>query len=106
MIKKVIKSYLNKKSGELKDQYYTLFKQLKDETSHLSVHDQNNETYQEILKLGSGIVPFILEDLKSDPDWWHFMILRKVSGKDLSKVPKEIRGMLYEVRDWTLEQFK
>lgn len=62
----------------------------------------SNRYYQEIIHLGEiydiEIISLILEDLKSEPDYW-FEALSKISGHD--PIPDEHRGNLeLMTQDW------
>jgi len=83
--------------------FYSLKKKWKEETSHLSGDNSNNESYQKIIKMGNKALPFIRKELKIAPDWW-FVALRKITGVNPS--PKNHRGNLeLMTKDW-LEWFE
>ena len=64
----------------------------------------NNASYQEIIKMGKDIVPFIIKDLKknqNNPRFW-FPALQAIIG-DGPTIPKDVRGNMPEIaRIWIL----
>jgi hypothetical protein len=54
--------------------------------------------YQAIIKLGSGAVPLILEEMKREPDHW-FIALRKLTGADPVK-PEQQGDITKMTREW------
>ena len=53
-----------------------------------------NKAYEEISRMGSLVIPFILADLHREPDHW-FIALHKITGEN--PVPEEARGKLSEM---------
>ncbi len=56
--------------------------------------------YQEIIGMGPAAIPFLLEELKREPDHW-FWALRCISGVD--PVPRDAQGSLIAMSDAWLE---
>lgn len=55
-------------------------------------------TYQQIIGMGECAVPFILEELRREPDLW-FWALKSITGSD--PVPPELAGNIDEMaRCW------
>lgn len=65
----------------------------------------NHPAYQEIISMGTKVVPFILMDLMDDPKWW-FYALKQITGENPVPEDKkeEYEGYLYELTtlwlDW------
>ena len=55
-------------------------------------------SYQEIIGMGSVVVPFILEDLKEEPNHW-FWALRAITGVDPIKI-KHRGNIDLMTKDW------
>ncbi len=101
-------------SGELSTcpQYYPVktsperFQQLasiwKSDTKHLSDLTRicNHWAYQNIIKMGRPVIPLLLQELKTNPDYW-FSALRKITGQN--PVPPEARGKLKDMASAWLE---
>src|SRR5437762_230782 len=68
--------------------FRSLARQWKKETAHLSsaARMARHPAYQEIIGMGQPVVPLLLAELKSKPDFW-FAALRAVTGED--PVPPE-----------------
>lgn len=64
----------------------------------------NNTSYQEIIKMGKGVVPFIFNDLRrnqKDPHFW-FPALQDIIGNGPT-IPEDVRGNMPEIaRIWIL----
>ncbi len=73
--------------------FESLKKRWKKETMYMSsVQDiSNNQQYQSIIKMGWGVIPLILEEMKRKPDHW-FWALFMITGED--PVPKEDEGWI------------
>jgi len=57
-----------------------------------------SEVYEEILKMGPDVLPFIVRDLEQSPGWW-FHALKTLSGEN--PVPKEHQGNIHLMtQDW------
>lgn len=87
------KSSIKEKFLKLKETWLT-------ETSVYS--DSNiiflNKSYQEIIKLGYSVVPFIIEDMRNEPHHW-FQALTKITNVD--PISEENRGNLIKMtEDW------
>jgi hypothetical protein len=80
----------------LASRFYTLVQQWKKETAHYSViaRRYQHEAYKKILRLGSAAVPYILEELRRNPDRW-FSALVKLTGAN----PAEHAKTFYEAVD-------
>jgi hypothetical protein len=90
---------------ELRDerQLYRKFRSLRDvwrsATSHLSFGREEHWAYQRIIEMGKPIVPYLLAELRDDPDHWSFALM-KITG-ECPDIPEEHRGRLHEVaKDW------
>jgi hypothetical protein len=69
-----------------KRRFRKLVDQWEGETGMLSLMQQrySHPAYQEILKMGSGVIPLIIEELKTNPDHW-FDALRTLTGENPAK---------------------
>ena len=63
------------------------------ETGHLSSTTQmfNHQAYQEIIRMGSAVMPSLLRDLQREPEHW-FAALRTITGAQ--PVSPEDRGQI------------
>lgn len=64
-------------------QFRKLEKRWKRETMHISSLDERygHRSYRQIIGLGPDVIPFILESLRTEPDYW-FYALRLLTGED------------------------
>jgi len=87
-IKVLGKELIKKKFQELKEKW-------KKETCYLSdptlIH--NNKNYREIIKMGKDVIPFILEDLGTEPNFW-MRALEEISGENILEENGEYSGMI------------
>lgn len=51
------------------------------DTLFLSFHMVSHPAYQGIIGLGMPVVPILLEELRTDPDWW-FYALMAITGEN------------------------
>ena len=74
----------------------------KKETQHLSSLNEieQNSNYINILRMGKSVVPLILKELESDPDYW-FNALRILTHED--PVKDEDRGNLKKMTSAWIE---
>lgn len=72
------------------------------ESAHLSslVEMAILPSYQQIIGMGPEVLPLIMRELRSDPDYW-FWALQAITGCD--PVPPESRGKLAEMADQWLK---
>lgn len=86
-------------SEEIKSQYRAAFDKLSQETGHFSFVQRNHPSYQELLKMGSIIIPCILEDIEKDnPGIWNgfSLIHESIENEHLSafNIPEKHLGRL------------
>ena len=63
-----------------------------------TLHITRNDSYLDIIGMGESVVPFILRDLKKEPNHW-FVALRAITKEN--PVQKEHYGNIEEMRqDW------
>ncbi len=74
----------------------------KGDTNHLSDLTQicNHWAYQQIVNMGNPVIPLLLRELETRPDYW-FSALRKLTGEN--PVPPEARGKLKDMASAWLE---
>lgn len=79
---------------ELKERFDTLKTQWKQETILLSNMTKivEHPAYREIINMGPDVLPYILEDLRTVPDYW-FEALRQITGEN--PVPEMAEGALW-----------
>jgi hypothetical protein len=83
-----------------KNAFQKYYKKWKEETRFLSSSDAmfENSNYQEIIKMGLRVVPWIIEQLREKPSHL-FMALRSITGA--TPVRPEHVGRLYDMAaDW------
>ena len=96
----------SKPKATLRPSYEQLFVELtsawKRETAHVSnpAAIAMHPAYQRIIGMGPKVLPLIIDDLKSEPDWW-FWALRAIAGVD--PVREEQRGKLRVMADAWLQ---
>lgn len=84
-------------------QFKELTKQWKADRRFASSTDAivKHPAYQQIIELGPVVIPFILEELKNDPDYWFWALAALAKT---NPVPPESRGDLEEMTatwlDW------
>lgn len=63
-----------------------------------------NPSYQEIIGMGSKVVPFILRELQNEPDYW-FWALKAITGADPVKPSQrgDLKQMTKAWLDWGKE---
>lgn len=83
-------------------QFHRLVNRWKKETAHLSSSAQmaRHPAYQEIIGMGSSVVPFLLAELQRKPDFW-FLALREITGEN--PVLPEDAGKIKEMTQAWLE---
>lgn len=83
---------------QLKQRFNSLATRWKKETMNLSFVQQMvlHPAYQEIIGLGPGVIPLILNELEKEPDFW-FWALRSLTAED--PTTKEMRGDLEAMTD-------
>lgn len=88
-------------STTLEQRFQELAKKWKDETGGFSatVHKVGNQYYQEILRMGNSVVPFILKDLSKYNFW--FLALQEITKEN--PVPKEDIGNTKKMREAWIE---
>jgi len=69
------------------------WKQNRGFSSSLSVV-KNDPSYQEIIRMGRSVLPFIMDELEKRPDFW-FAALREITGEN--PVLPENAGRLHEM---------
>ena len=76
--------------------FNALVQRWKEDTAHYSVVARRfqHESYKQILELGPDVVPFILEELRQNPDRW-FSALAQLTGAN----PAEHAKTFYEAVD-------
>ena len=52
--------------------------------------------YQAIIRMGKPAIPFILDELRREPDHW-FVALKQITGED--PIPEEARGNMRGMAD-------
>lgn len=67
----------------LKEQFQGLVSKWKDETSDYSILSLRyaNDSFLRIVGFGPIAIPWILKELKNEPDWW-FEALKAIAGED------------------------
>jgi hypothetical protein len=60
----------------------------------------DHPTYKEIIGIGPMAIPFILDELRTEPRFW-FPALQAITGED--PVPEEDRGFVRKMKDAWLE---
>lgn len=86
----------------VKAQFHILQKEWRRDTDCVSSIQQitDNGAYQDIIKLGKPVLPFILADLRDEGGLW-FEALRQITRED--PVTADIRGDFTQMRDrWIL----
>ena len=85
--------------NQLQHTFDKLTAEWKDATSYKSpVEMASHPAYQEIIKMGSKVVPLILRELERELDDW-FIALAEITGAN--PVPEESRGrMKIMARKW------
>ncbi len=83
---------------EIADRFYGLGRQWRQETllSSSVTEITSSPAYREIVDMGWQIVPYILSDLRENPDHW-FTALREITGAN--PVPPQNRGNLAAMAD-------
>lgn len=87
-------------AASIEEKFAMLANRWHEETDFLSAPSRitGNDTYLEIISMGIGVIPLILEDLKERGGNW-YRALRILSGED--PVPVEVRGDVEQMkRDW------
>ena len=94
-------------TNDLKDQFDELvhiWKQERGPTSSVSQMAMH-PSYQRIIGMGSEVIPFILDEMRREPDHW-FWALRAITGQN--PVRNEYRGnlplMTHDWLEWAREQ--
>jgi len=64
---------------------------------------ERSRYYVQILKGGGEVVPFIIEELKKEPDFW-FSALEMITGAN--PVPEDAEGDLYAMSEYWIEWFE
>jgi hypothetical protein len=73
-------SIITKIWGEsLEERFKRLRDKWKEETVISSKHLFDNDNYQEIIGLGSQVIPLLIHELRTNPHWW-FEALRSITG--------------------------
>lgn len=87
---------------ELEQRFKKLAQKWKRETVNISSIQQMvlHPAYQEIIAMGSKVIPMILNELKRKPDFW-FWALRSLTRTN--PVTKEMRGDLMAMREAWLD---
>jgi hypothetical protein len=82
--------------------FMTLKSRWESETRHLSsvIDIAMHPAYQEIIGMGSAVIPMILTELAAKPNHW-FWALKAISGMD--PVPVEERGRIAAMREAWLQ---
>jgi len=77
-----------------------LVKQWKEETICLSSTEEMalHPAYQRIIGMGPAVLPWILEELQTEPDYW-FWALKAITGQDPVR-PAERGQMVQMTRRW------
>ena len=77
--------------SEIRERFQRLTRQWKNESEFMSNSAQMAmlPSYQHIIGLGMPVVPFVLEELKREPDQW-FWALEAITEE--SPTPQEVRG--------------
>jgi hypothetical protein len=89
-----------KNQPSLETRFRALVKQWKKDTETDSSITRmiRHPAYQEIIGMGEPVVPLLLAELKSEPDFW-FAALQKITGAD--PVPKASAGRIEEIaKSW------
>lgn len=86
---------------ELQQIFIGLSKIWKDSTGGLSVTNRRfaHPTYRAIIRLGKDAIPYILQELKSKPDWW-FDALEFLSKENPAKNSESFEGAVSAWINW------
>lgn len=84
------------------DLFRDLVRQWKEETISLSSAEEMvlHPAYQRIIGMGPGVLPWLLEELKAEPDYW-FWALKAITGQD-PVLPAE-RGQMAQMTERWLD---
>ncbi|MEE3717623.1 hypothetical protein V2H45_12735 [Tumidithrix elongata RA019] len=89
--------------ADLEARFQFLSSQWKKETCHMSLISNivSHPAYQQIIKMGSKVVPLILQELSKEPDHW-FPALRAITGENpvMSEDKGRIKKMAEAWLDW------
>ena len=82
--------------------FYRLAAAWKTETDHLSnlTEKCNHAAYRSIVEMGPEVIPLILAELETEPDYW-FAALRQLTGEN--PVPPTARGRLKQMANSWLD---
>lgn len=88
--------------SEVSDKFNALAAQWQDEVEGLSSTTQmsRHPAYQEIIKLGTPVIPLLLEDLKKNPLCW-LNALQEITG--INPVKPEQRGRIKQMAEAWLD---
>jgi hypothetical protein len=88
----------NSQDSGLESEFDRLCANWKEETGGMSSLSQitSNKNYLGVIALGQAAIPFILEELKSDPAPW-FAALRALSGRD--DIGRDTPGKFRQIAD-------
>ena len=80
----------------IEDKFRRLADRWNTETMNLSSFDQmvDHPAYKAIISMGPAVVPYLLSDLKNEPQHW-FYALRKITGAN--PIPRQSAGKLDEM---------
>lgn len=95
-------SNLNQIDPETEAKFLNLVDIWRRETWYISSSSDlvNHPAYQEIMTMGSPIIPLLLRELERKSGHW-FLALKVISGED--PVPPEMRGKIQQMIDIWLE---
>jgi hypothetical protein len=94
-------------SLEMQERFHRLALEWKEQSRYLSNTAQMAmlKPYQQIIGMGWAVVPFILQELRREPDHW-FWALEAITGED--HVPPEaagkVRAMAQAWVDWGIKR--
>jgi hypothetical protein len=88
--------------ADLGERFQSLFLEWKRETSHISIVSNIviHPAYQQIIGMGSKVIPLILLELSKEPDHW-FPALRAITGEN--PVKQEDKGRIKKMTEAWLD---
>ena len=85
-----------------KDIYAELAVKINDETAVWSGGYHRSKQYRDLKGIGVGILPFLVEEIRSPGTWWRMQMVCEISETSLGQCiyfPPEIRGKLEPVQE-------
>jgi hypothetical protein len=90
--------------NNIENNYTKLINKYREDTAMLSFTKTNHPAFQEIVKMGMSVLPYIIRDLKENNMTWGLIeMICLITGEHPDNIPKKDYGKTQKIRKYYLE---